>query len=148
MQDSREPMWEFYRPAPLLAVIVFALNNYLFKAMFPGWLTGKLSDFALCFFLPLFVSGLLGWVTRLEFRARLLGAATLTASLFAAVKCYIVASDILNAATSTVTLRLGLGPSVNHLDPSDLVALPFVFVAVAYGLSRQGSTSHVLQTDC
>jgi hypothetical protein len=40
-------------PLALLAVALVLLNDFLFRPLFPSWLTGKLSDLGMLFFLPL-----------------------------------------------------------------------------------------------
>ena len=57
---------EFFGVLPLVAVALFALNNGVLKRAFPGFVTGKVSDLLVCFFLPLFVSALLERVSRLD----------------------------------------------------------------------------------
>lgn len=54
------PAGEMLHPAPLAAVVVLALNDHVLKGagVLPGWLTGKLSDFAGYFFFPLLLTAL------------------------------------------------------------------------------------------
>ncbi|MCB0510528.1 MAG: hypothetical protein KDC82_07165, partial [Bacteroidetes bacterium] len=40
----------------LIALFTLLINDFFLKQAFPGWLTGKLSDFAGLFFLPLFIA--------------------------------------------------------------------------------------------
>ena len=56
---------EFFGVLPLMAVGLFALNNFVLKRAWPGLVTGKLSDLLICFFLPLFVSALMQRISRL-----------------------------------------------------------------------------------
>src|SRR5262249_269111 len=46
---------DLLHPAPLAAVALLAVNDHLLKGsgLLPGWLTGKLSDFAGMFFFPI-----------------------------------------------------------------------------------------------
>ena len=48
-------MREFFGPLPLAAVALLAVNDHVLKARWPGLVTGKLSDVAGCFLLPLFL---------------------------------------------------------------------------------------------
>jgi hypothetical protein len=45
-------------PLPLLAVVVLLFNDHWLKQHYPGWLSGKLSDFAGMIFFPLLLQGL------------------------------------------------------------------------------------------
>lgn len=126
-------MRELCAPAPLCAVALFGLNNHLLKHAYPGWLTGKLSDIACCFFLPLLISAVLGIFTRCSMARRLLLGALCTLLVFAAVKCSATASALLNNVLSALTRRLGLGPSLNRVDPTDLIALPMIALAFWFG---------------
>jgi hypothetical protein len=49
---------DLVHPLPALAVLVLALNDHLLKGSgwLPGWLTGKLSDFAGLFFFPVLLT--------------------------------------------------------------------------------------------
>jgi len=40
------------RPAAWLALAVMLFNDIVLKSRWPGWWSGKLSDFAICFLLP------------------------------------------------------------------------------------------------
>lgn len=48
----------FVAPKPLLAVGLMALNDHWLKYQYPGWVTGKLSDFAGLYFTPIFLLAL------------------------------------------------------------------------------------------
>src|ERR1700679_4140779 len=49
---------DLVHPWPLLAVALLAVNDHLLKGSgwLPGWLTGKLSDFAGLFFFPVLLT--------------------------------------------------------------------------------------------
>jgi hypothetical protein len=125
----REP---FFTLPPLLAVAAFVANNFVWKAQFGNALTGKLSDVLACFFLPLYVAALLGWVTARTLVWRLRLAAWLTAAVFGAVKTLPQASAWLNASLATVASWGNLTFAPNRVDPTDLVALVMIPVAVLY----------------
>jgi hypothetical protein len=116
---------EFARPLPVLAAIVLALNDHVLKGarVFPGWLTGKLSDVAGLFFFPVLLfalsCALLGTPRRRTPRAAFL--ACVTGLVFVAVKVLPAANALARRALGDIAL-----------DPSDLLALPLVVVSVLY----------------
>jgi len=59
-------------PLPLLAVVVLCLNDHFLKGsgLLPGWLTGKLSDFAGLFFFPILLCSAALWLSPEDQRAR------------------------------------------------------------------------------
>lgn len=123
---------EFFSPLPLAAVGVLALNDHVLKPALRGGLTGKLSDFAGCFFLPLFCSALLAEVTRWPWRPRVLAGAALTVALFAPIKLSVTAAALVARAVALASVPLGLGAQHITVDPTDLLALPMVLAAVLY----------------
>lgn len=48
----------FIHPVPLTAVALMAVNDHWGKYAYPGWITGKLSDFCGVFYLPIFLLAL------------------------------------------------------------------------------------------
>ena len=64
------PVEEFVHPWPLLAMLMLGINDHLLKGSgwLPGWVTGKLSDFAGLFWFPLFVTALLDTLLYVAFR--------------------------------------------------------------------------------
>lgn len=132
-RDAAGPR-EFFSALPLAAVAVLAVNDHVLKARFPGAVTGKLSDLAGCFLLPLFLSALLAYATRWPLRARLALGAAATAALFGAVKASAAAAELVGRALSIAGAPLGIARSAIVADPTDLAALPLVAVAVLYGL--------------
>lgn len=123
---------EFFAPLPLLAVALFAANNFYLKFLAPGFITGKLSDALACFFLPLFISSVLEPFAPRSRRARVAVGCLLTLVLFTAVKTVPVASRALDQTLSLLTAPFPLRLSSNRVDPSDLLALPFVGAAFVY----------------
>jgi hypothetical protein len=130
---------EFFAPAPLAAVALLALNDHLLKARFHDAFTGKLSDVALCFFLPLLVSALLRpfWPAH---RPRLAFAAALAALGFVTLELSLTADAWLSAAVAAVGTPFGLRGVAFTRDVSDLLALAVVPVAYAYGRRRLATT--------
>jgi len=108
------PAWLLH-PLPLAAILVTAVNDHLLKGsgLLPGWLTGKLSDFAGLFFFPLLVAAVL--------RAKTAAARTIvvvaTGALFAAFK-------LSPRACAWIAPVAAVTP-----DATDLIALPMLAVA-------------------
>ncbi|MEW5852192.1 MAG: hypothetical protein AB2A00_25610 [Myxococcota bacterium] len=133
---ERPAMREFFAPATLIAVLVMAVNDHWLKADFHNALTGKLSDFAGCFFLPLYVSALMGAVVPLRPRHRLGLGVLVTLGIFVPVSLSRDAADALCRLLAVLGAPLGLHGYRIAADPTDLMALPFVALAYAYGLKR------------
>jgi hypothetical protein len=128
---------EFFAPLPLAAVALLLVNDHWLKPALHSELTGKLSDVAVCFFMPLFVSECLGILLGMTPRTRLaLGAAT-TAALYGAL-------EVVPPFTAwTLRLLAAVGPSLGIVRPfrmtsdvSDLYCLGLVPLAVWYGHRR------------
>jgi hypothetical protein len=139
-------MTEFFAPLPLLAVVLMVVNDRFLKPWLHNALTGKLSDLAICFFLPLFVSALMGIFWRSHPRARVLAGAGIAAFVFAAQEMWIGFQDLLLGALRVVGGPLGLRHFVLTSDTSDLWALLMVPVAAAYGFSRLKSRPQATAT--
>lgn len=126
---------ELVGPLPLLAAAVLALNDHVLKARFPGLVTGKLSDFAGAFVLPLFVSAALALATRWPLRGRLAAGVAVTVVALTAVKLSPAAAGAVVTGLDAIRAPLGVGRGRIVADPTDLVALPVAFLAGAYGLA-------------
>lgn len=123
---------EFFSLPPLAAVALLLINDHVFKSAFRGAVTGKLSDFAGCFFLPLFVSALLAEVTRWSWQRRVAIGAGVTFALFVPIKLFPQAALAVARAVELVSLPLGLGAQRITVDPSDLLAVPMILLAALY----------------
>ncbi|MBL8916219.1 MAG: hypothetical protein JNM17_36300 [Archangium sp.] len=125
---------EFFSPLPLFAVVLLVLNDHVFKAAFHNALTGKVSDFAGCFFLPLFVSALLSYVPRLgdEVKLRVLIGCVATLGLFVPIKLSAAAGLLVCAVLQHVSIPLGIGALHIVADPTDLFAVPMVALSALY----------------
>ena len=123
-------------PLPLACMAIFAANNWLLKPLYGNWITGKLSDVTACIFMPLVVSALLGLCrVRWPFERRVLAGAVFTAAVLAAVNVSPQASAMLDQFLALVLpLRLEIA---NTVDPSDLIALPFVLVPIYRAHARK-----------
>ena len=94
-------------PANVLAVLTLALNDHLLKQAWPGWWTGKLSDFAFCVVAPLVLAAPFGRRARLP-------AVAATAAAFTVLQLW---------------PPFGAWFSAGHVaDAADLIALPFLAV--------------------
>lgn len=125
----RTPSWtrELARPLPLSAVTLLVLNDHVLKHahVVPGWLTGKLSDFAGLFFFPILLFALASRVLgapapeRRVARASVLAGATVL--VFAAIKVIPACNDVASRVLGHVVL-----------DATDLWACPLAAASVVY----------------
>ncbi|WP_233261322.1 hypothetical protein [Vitiosangium sp. GDMCC 1.1324] len=132
-------MPEFLAPLPLAAVALMAVNDRWLKPTLHNALTGKLSDVAICFFLPLYLSALLALVTRWPRSTRLHVGAGVCALLYTALKVSPLAVELFCAALRQVGTPLGLTSFRAVADPTDLLTLPLVWAAVLYGRQHTDS---------
>jgi hypothetical protein len=128
---------EFFARLPLAFVTLMVVNDFWLKGAFHSELTGKLSDVAVCFFMPLFLSELLGIGLGWRPNARLWTGAAVTAFLY-------VGLEVVPPFTRfTVGLLRYIGPYLGiHRrfqmteDWTDLVCVLLVPIAVVYGQRR------------
>ena len=121
----------FFNIWVLGAVIITALNDHLFKASFPGVITGKVSDFAGLFFLPFFLCAIFEFFTRIKFSRRVFLLAQLTSTLlFLVFKYESHAREFLTALFAEYLFTIQITP-----DSTDLVAL--LVLPIAYLLARR-----------
>ncbi|HEU4406498.1 MAG TPA: hypothetical protein VFS43_14630 [Polyangiaceae bacterium] len=145
----------FVAPLPLGAVALMAVNDRWLKPAYHNAWTGKLSDVAICFFLPLYVAALVALAGRAAARLRAAAFAPMgparaafspaaalwlgalaTAAVFVPIKLSPAAAEHFCAALAVVGRPLGLARLRCVADPTDLLALPFVGLALAYGRRR------------
>jgi hypothetical protein len=130
LTDSRPRL--FTRAAPVACMLLVALNDHVLKGagLLPGVVTGKLSDFAGLYFAPLLLAELwmLAWPARASQVAvrRTVWAALFFGVLFTAIKT----SPQADALYEAVLAFLSRHPARNTVDPTDLVALPMLALAV------------------
>ena len=148
-------------PIPLLAVAALLLNDHVLKGgPAPGWLTGKLSDLAGMVFFPLFLQAAGEWLAARmgrpwgPSRRALLGSAVATALVFSLVQVWPLATEayrwglgLLQWPPRQALALLGgrgwidVAPVAVTPDPTDLLTVPFVVVAVAVGWRRARPTA-------
>lgn len=118
---------------PLSIIGLLIANDHVLKFVFHNAVTGKLSDFAICFLMPLLVSAVLGLIARVDDRRRLWIGAAVTVAIFSVLEM----SDTAGAwFVRAIALVFGAKHTVLTRDPTDLFALLFVPLAVAYGRRR------------
>ncbi|WP_155348832.1 hypothetical protein [Acrocarpospora pleiomorpha] len=102
-------------PLTVAAVVVLLLNDHLFKGLWPGVVTGKLSDLVGLIAAPALVNLLIRrpWLS-----------VVLTGAVFTLVK-----TTATGAYLASQAWTLGWGPSVVLADPTDLFALPALYAA-------------------
>lgn len=133
-------MREFIAPLPLAAVVLMVVNDRVLKPHLHNELSGKLSDIAVCFFLPLYLSALLGLFWWRKPRARLALGCTVAASAFVAQELWPAFQSLFLAALRAVGSPLGLGHFGLTSDLTDLWTLLLVPLAFAYGCRRLGQS--------
>jgi hypothetical protein len=134
------PLGEALHPVTLVAVLVLVVNDWVLKPRFgPSALTGKLSDLAGLAFAPVVLSATVGLGLHLAARLgarldpslsrrRLMLCTLATGAVFAAVKLDPGAAHLLTAVLS----HLGR-PAQIYLDPTDLLCLPALAIALWIG---------------
>lgn len=146
VSQSRHPIPGelLWHPLVLSAAVVIAINTFYLKVHYPGWWSGKLSDFGLCLFLPVWLFALFEWVTFARSRIRgtpwrprssnrvALVCCAMAGAYFSALQLWPFWADFHVAWLSL--LVSGTYFEVTP-DPTDLLALPFL--APAYLLVRR-----------
>lgn len=109
------PLW-------LGALALLILNDHALKGsgLLPGWMTGKLSDFAGLLVAPAVLAALL----RVSSRRGFLGAHVATGAVFSAIKLVPEAARAVEGVTALTPL-----PWRITVDPTDLLALPMLLVS-------------------
>jgi hypothetical protein len=143
-----EPRWgELFGALPVSALALWVLNDVYLKPAFHNFATGKLSDVAVCFVMPLFVSELLGLTLGLPPKRRLAAGAATTAVLFTALEVVPAASALAVALLRGLGPYLGLGQSFAMTsDWTDLACVPMVFAAYGYANARLGGDTGIQRT--
>ncbi len=133
LHSRRSALSELGSLLPLAMIGLLIANDHVLKFVFHSAITGKLSDVAICFILPLLVSAALGLAARIDVRRRLWIGAVVAAIVFSAVEM----SDRAGGwFIRMVAIAFGAKQTVLTRDPTDLLALACVPLAVAYGRWR------------
>ncbi len=122
-------------PLAFAAVLLMVVNDVWLKPAWHNAITGKLSDIAVCFVMPLFLTEVLTPLTRWVSERSLLDAASCaTAVIYSILELSVTAARWTCNALSTIGPWLGIHrPFVMTRDPSDLWALLMIIAAVAWG---------------
>lgn len=135
-------------PIALLALVALGVNDHVLKGRAPGWLTGKLSDVAGMIFFPLVLWALIELAGRIAGGRRERRAAHLyisvaaTGLVFAAIKLFEAAGDAYawTLAALQWPFRAAINgelpplePVAHVVDPTDLIALPALGIALWIG---------------
>ncbi|EYF04506.1 hypothetical protein [Chondromyces apiculatus] len=122
MDPSVKAQRALLHPLWLLSLTLLVVNDHLLKGsgLLPGWMTGKLSDFAGLIVAPALLAALL----RLSSKGALIGAHLATGAVFAAI-------NLSPAFARAVEGLMALTPFpwVIVVDAEDLIALPALFAA-------------------
>ncbi|HEX2978632.1 MAG TPA: hypothetical protein VHO48_00055 [Anaerolineaceae bacterium] len=110
----------FGHPAIWAAVFLLVINDHLLKSIRPGWITGKLSDFAGVFFFPFLLAALIAcWPCRRLSPRQVMGLSiTATVIGFGLLK---ISPGVNQLAVDALSQWSGLNIQIK-LDPSDLLA--------------------------
>lgn len=134
-------------PLALVAVVVLVVNDHLLKGMYGNWVTGKLSDVAGVFLLPLVLLGgleVILWLARrprwVSGARRVLAATLVTGVGFAAVKVFVPVGDAYGLAIGV--LRGFRGPIEVIPDLTDLLVLPVLFGSWLVCRGRSAAAPH------
>lgn len=139
----RVPGDKILHPLVLTSIFALAINDHILKRSFENWWTGKLSDVAGMVFFPIFLVScceFLLWALRRPWessRKTMLLALLTTAIIFTAINLSSGWGDFYQRGLVAFWSSLGAEShkrAVFHVvDPSDLLALPFLGVAYWIG---------------
>ena len=105
-------------PLCLAAIGLLLVNDHILKAAYPGWLTGKLSDFAWMIVFPVLLAALLSLIRLPDRAARI-----------AALSIAVVSFVILQLYPPLGEAWISVFGGAHVPDPADLIALPAVLLA-------------------
>src|SRR5688572_20772982 len=109
LRDPSAARWgELFAPMPMAALTLLVVNDVWLKPNFHNFVTGKLSDVAVCLLMPLFVSELLGLALALAPRVRLGCGAFVTAALFTLLEVTPPVSELAVRWLTTLGPYIGL----------------------------------------
>lgn len=134
MRGAATAMRWVAQPATIIATVVLLVNDHLLKQLWPGVVTGKVSDVAGLVVAPALLALALGVaVPRLPAAALCWVSLVATGGGFVLAKVTESGAAVASAAWSAVA-----GPSYILMDPSDVIALPALAVAPCRGPAGTG----------
>jgi hypothetical protein len=146
------------RPIALAAMVLLVVNDHVLKAVYPGFVTGKLSDFAGLMFFPLLLAAACEQIGIRRGMTTVIAASVATGVVFASIKLSPAAGELYRIVLAGMQwpFRAGFAliignpmPAMGHAllvaDPTDLIAL--VALAVPVVLSRGRSVPATDTTD-
>jgi hypothetical protein len=152
---DRLPADGLLHPINLLALGLLLVNDHVLKAVWPGPVTGKVSDVAGLVFFPILVLSAGELVMTATGRWRIPTRRALTIAVACSAMAYGLVKTLPDAALAAGwllgiaqwlfslpvralagTLGAPVVPTVIVVDPTDLLALPFVALAIWIGRSR------------
>jgi hypothetical protein len=146
MPDGRShvPGEALLHPVAVAAVGILLLNDHVMKQASPGWLTGKVSDFAGLIFFPLLAVSLVELVSTLLRKPvtpsaiHLDLALSITGVAFALVKLIPAVGDWYSVIWGWLSSPVhgSTTPVALVQDPTDLLALPALLIAWWIGRGR------------
>ena len=146
--ENAMPVEEFAHPWPLLAMALLGVNDHLLKGSgwLPGWVTGKLSDFAGLFFFPLFITAAVDTLLYLAHRItggrtpgyslrmwKLYAAVIFTAILFVPLKLSDTWGTLYIRAMHVLDVFNWFGGFQVTKDPTDIVAVAMFPLVILLG---------------
>lgn len=133
----RRSLQTLTNPIVVVAAFVLGFNAVFAQRLWPSWWTGKLGDVAWLIVAPLIVTLVVGLIAPKRWDATRLGAVVIamTGLAFALVK----ALPPLNALAVDTIRLLGIEPKL-ALDPTDLLALPTLFLTERIWLRQRAPT--------
>lgn len=138
---NKIPGQTLLHPLPLAAALLIVFNDFYLKIYHPGWISGKLSDFGLCIFLPVWLYALAQWATFARDRLLRRPWRPLPSGHLATASCFIAGAYFTALQLSQlwadlhVTMLGHLVPSRSFVvtpDISDLIALTMLPLAWYY----------------
>ncbi len=113
-------------PVSIGALVLLVVNDHVLKTVWPGFVTGKLSDLAgMVMFPPLLATALALVAPRLPSRGLALGTVIATGTVFTTIKSSGYAVSLAERTWSVLSGQ----PVTIAADPTDLLAVPFVALA-------------------
>lgn len=128
---TKAPLWTaLISPVWVACLLLLVVNDHVLKHLYPGALTGKLSDFAGLFIAPALLALLLG----VRSKRGLIACGVAVGAVFSAINLSATAALLWDGAMSTLLL-----PFHTTVDPTDLLALPALALGVLHAMHHRQS---------